>query len=112
MKVGEFSGRFDAPKNKPEESNIRESHNQLLRDVACEGMVLLKNENVLPMDVNKINKLAIIGPNAKNSQIIGGGSASLKPHYQIHPYDALEKGFSDNFSICKKGVMSPNESHQ
>ena len=99
LKVGEFSGRFDAPKNKPEESNIRESHNQLLRDVACEGMVLLKNENVLPMDENKINKLAIIGPNAKNSQIIGGGSASLKPHYQIHPYDALEKRFSNNFSI-------------
>ena len=99
LKVGEFSGRFKSPKNKPEKSNIRQSHNQLLRNVACEGMVLLKNENVLPFDENKIKKLAIIGPNAKNSQIIGGGSASLKPHYQIHPYDALKERFSDNFSI-------------
>ena len=99
LKVGEFSGRFNSSENKPEKSNIRQSHNQLLRNVACEGMVLLKNENVLPFDENKINKLAVIGPNAKNSQIIGGGSASLKPHYQIHPYDALKERFSDNFSI-------------
>ena len=99
LRVGEFSGRFKSPENKPEKSNIRQSHNQLLRDVACEGMVLLKNENILPFDENKIKKLAVIGPNAKNSQIIGGGSASLKPHYQIHPYDALKEKFSDNFSI-------------
>ena len=99
LKVGEFSGRFNSSENKPEKSNIRQSHNQLLRNVACEGMVLLKNENVLPFDENKINKLAVIGPNAKNSQIIGGGSASLKPHYQIHPYNALKERFSDNFSI-------------
>lgn len=99
LNIAEFSGRFDSPVNKLEKSNIRKSHNKLLRKVASEGMVLLKNKKILPLKKSAIKKLAVIGPNAKNSQIIGGGSASLKPHYQIHPFEALQERFSDDFSI-------------
>ena len=99
LNIAEFSGRFDSPENKLEKSNIRKSHNKLLRNVASEGMVLLKNEKILPLKKSAIKKLAVIGPNAKNSQIIGGGSASLKPHYQVHPLEALQERFSDDFSI-------------
>ena len=99
LNIAEFSGRFDSPENKLEKSNIRKSHNKLLRKVASEGMVLLKNEKILPLKMSAIKKLAVIGPNAKNSQIIGGGSASLKPHYQVHPFEALQERFSDDFSI-------------
>ena len=99
LNIAEFSGRFDSPENKLEKSNIRKSHNKLLRNVASEGMVLLKNEKILPLKKSAIKKLAVIGPNAKNSQIIGGGSASLKPHYQVHPFEALQERFSDDFSI-------------
>ena len=35
-------------------------------------MVLLKNDGMLPLKKD-IKKLAIIGPNAKEAQIIGGG---------------------------------------
>ena len=99
LNIAEFSGRFDSPENKLEKSNIRKSHNKLLRKVASEGMVLLKNKKILPLKKSTIKKLAVIGPNAKNSQIIGGGSASLKPHYQVHPFEALQERFSDDFSI-------------
>ena len=99
LNIAEFSGRFDSPVNKLEKSNIRKSHNKLLRKVASEGMVLLKNKKILPLKKSAIKKLAVIGPNAKNSQIIGGGSASLKPHYQVHPFEALQERFSDDFSI-------------
>ena len=85
-----FTGRFNSPKNKSEKEKNRKSHRKLLRNCASEGMVLLKNENLLPLKKKKINSIALIGPNAKFSQIIGGGSASLKPHYQIHPLEALK----------------------
>jgi hypothetical protein len=29
--------------------------------------------------------VAVIGPNAKQGQIQGGGSSGVKPHYQVHP---------------------------
>ena len=72
------------PTNKPEQSNNSEEHRKLLKEAAASGMVLLKNNDLLPLKSN-VKNLAIIGPNAKEAQIIGGGSASLKPHYQAHP---------------------------
>ncbi|KAI0340159.1 putative beta-glucosidase from glycoside hydrolase family GH3 [Trametopsis cervina] len=60
------------------------------RKLAADGMVLLKNENsVLPVQPCKAKKVAIIGPNAKERVISGGGSAQLKASYVITPYDGL-----------------------
>lgn len=62
------------------------------RRVAAEGMVVLKNEGpVLPLKPTKGKKLkvAIIGPNAKERVISGGGSAQLKASYVVTPYDGL-----------------------
>lgn len=43
--------------------------------------------------------LAVIGPNADRAQIIGGGSASLRPHYQITPLQAIRTHLSDRVAI-------------
>ena len=99
-----FTGRFSSPKNKSEKEKNRKSHKKLLRNCASEGMVLLKNENLLPLKKKKINSIALIGPNAKFSQIIGGGSASLKPHYQIHPLEALKNYIDEKRISYAKGV--------
>ena len=100
----EFTGRTDSPENKPEKENNRKSHKKLLRKCASEGMVLLKNENFLPLTNHKDKTIAVIGPNAKVSQIIGGGSASLKPHYQVHPLEALQEHMKDNDISYSKGT--------
>jgi len=72
-----------------------EAHGKDALKVAEEGMVLLKNDNnILPLDPAKINKLAIIGATAKNPRYFGGGSASTDPVYTVNPYDALSKVFS------------------
>ena len=98
----EFTGRTHSPENKPEKEENRKHHKKLLRKCASEGMVLLKNENFLPLTNYKDKTIAVIGPNAEISQIIGGGSASLKPHYQVHPLEAL-KGYvkEKNISYAK-----------
>lgn len=60
------------------------------RKLAAEGMVLLKNtNNVLPLSPNKVKRVAIIGPNAKERIISGGGSAALKPSYVVSPWDGI-----------------------
>ena len=99
LTVAEFSKRFDKPDFHPEEAIDQPAHRKLLRKAAADGMVLLKNEGLLPLKQN-IKQLAIIGPNAKNAQIIGGGSASLKPHYQVHPLEALEKRLDPEINIA------------
>ena len=98
LNVIAFSKRFDRPTIKPEKINDNPAQRALLRDAAKEGMVLLKNDGVLPLDKD-IKSLGIIGPNAKKSQIIGGGSAHLKAYYESHPLDAFEQNLGTNTRI-------------
>jgi beta-glucosidase len=90
LTVAEFSNRFQKPEIKDEKAIDQPAHRSLLRKAAADGMVLLKNEGMLPLRKD-MKKLAVIGPNAKEAQIIGGGSASLRPHYQIHPLEAVKE---------------------
>ncbi|KAF7309925.1 Beta-glucosidase [Mycena indigotica] len=60
------------------------------RSVASESIVLLKNQDkLLPLTLDKVKTILVVGPNAKQTIISGGGSAALKPSYSISPYDGL-----------------------
>jgi beta-glucosidase len=73
-----------------------EGHGKDALKIAEEGMVLLKNENnFLPLNPDKIKKLAIIGSTAKSPRYFGGGSARTNPVYTVTPYDALSKVFKN-----------------
>ena len=53
--------------------NTNPSHRSLARKAAQKSIVLLKNENkLLPLNKNKINSIAVIGPNANNKQSLWG----------------------------------------
>lgn len=67
-------------------------HGQAGRKIGEEGIVLLQNKNnVLPIDLNKAKKIAVIGENAIKMMTVGGGSSSLKVIYEISPLDGLKK---------------------
>ncbi|KAH7168187.1 beta-glucosidase-like protein [Fusarium sp. MPI-SDFR-AT-0072] len=68
----------------------QEADAALVRRIGGESIVLLKNqESVLPI---RRGKVAVIGPNAKNAVITGGGSARLRPAWSVTPW----KGLADN----------------
>lgn len=57
---------------------------QVALQAAREGIVLLKNENnFLPFDANKLNTIAVIGPNAFPSVRGGGGSSFVEPFSSV-----------------------------
>ncbi|MDC0072829.1 glycoside hydrolase family 3 C-terminal domain-containing protein [Gammaproteobacteria bacterium] len=90
LRVAEFTGRLDNPQENPELSLDLPEDRALIRKNASEGMVLLKNNDLLPLEKDNIKKLAVIGPNAKKGQYLGGGSASLKAHYVVHPLEGIQ----------------------
>ena len=52
--------------------------------------MLLKNKGgILPLSSSGNGKIAVIGPNAKTAQIMGGGSAQLNPHYRVTPWEGI-----------------------
>ena len=67
----------------------------LIRRAGAECMVLLKNsENVLPLQMNSLTSIAVIGPNAAQGRIMGGGSAFVNAPHVSHPLNAFESRFA------------------
>lgn len=73
---------------RPERAEDRPATRALIRRAGAEGMVLLQNDGLLPLAPPK-GRIAVIGPNAKVAQIMGGGSAQLNPHYAVSPWQGL-----------------------
>jgi len=80
-------GSLDDHRPFAEEANDRPEHRALIRKAGAEAAVLLKNNGVLPLKGD--GSIAVIGPNTKTAQIMGGGSAQLNAHYRISPWQGL-----------------------
>ncbi|KAM0325777.1 hypothetical protein ACHAQA_007079 [Verticillium albo-atrum] len=85
------TGKFTDRKEPVDEKAVDlPEHRALIREAGSEGVVLLKNEDgILPIDLKRTKKIAILGPLAKIASAHGGGSASLNCHYKVTPYDAF-----------------------
>jgi beta-glucosidase len=88
-------GAFDDPAIADEQAIDRPEHRALIRQAGAEGIVLLKNDGVLPLDRSRMQKIALIGPNAKTAQIMGGGSAQVNAHYRVSPYEGIAAHVGD-----------------
>jgi beta-glucosidase len=67
---------------------------------AAEAIVLLKNDSsVLPLDLNVIKSIAVIGDNAKRKHSSGGQSSEIKALYEVTPFEALQKKFGSTVAL-------------
>jgi beta-glucosidase len=70
----------------------RPEHRALAREAAVESIVLLRNQReALPLDATGLRSLALIGPNAAQSTLQGGGSAQVTPHYAVSALDGIRQ---------------------
>ena len=75
---------------KPSGSLNSPEHYDVARRIAGEGIVLLKNDNnVLPVDLTSVKKIAVIGENAIKMMTVGGGSSSLKVQHETTPLEGI-----------------------
>ncbi len=100
LRVMFYVGLFDKQENLPKGSRNTEVHQRLSRKMAEEGIILLKNENnLLPLNKAKLKKIAIIGPNADRKLAEGGGSSSVRPPYEITPYQGIKEKCGANIDV-------------
>jgi beta-glucosidase len=84
-------GVFESPNLKPEQSIDRPEHRALIRQAGSEAIVLLKNNGILPVEMSKVQSIAVIGALAAKPTLFGGGSASVTPHYSVSPLAAIRQ---------------------
>ena len=83
-----------------------QAHHALARRIATEGMVLLKNNGILPLQ--GYQKIAIIGRTAKEPHFQGGGSSHINPTQVDIPYDELQKLAGDAILTYAEGYPKDN----
>jgi beta-glucosidase len=88
------TGALTAPMELRERADDRPAHRALIRRAGAEATVLLKNDGILPL--GRDGRIAVIGPNARVAQIMGGGSAQLNPHYRVSPWDGLAAALGED----------------
>ena len=78
-------------RNRPYGAMLSEEHIAAARKIGEEGIVLLQNKkNILPIDLNRTKKIAVIGENALKMMTVGGGSSSLKVQRELSPLDGIK----------------------
>lgn len=84
--------RTEMNRNRPWGALNSEAHYAAARQIAEEGIVLLKNEGaVLPIDLSQAKRILVVGENAVKMMTVGGGSSSLKVQREISPLDGIRE---------------------
>lgn len=75
-------------------------HYEAARRIGEEGIVLLQNEGgLLPINLDKAKKIAVIGENAIKMMTVGGGSSSLKVQREISPLDGIRQRVGNQVEV-------------
>jgi len=100
LHLAERSGRLDDDHEPEEQSVDTPGLRALTRRAAVEGMVLLRNERVLPLDRTALRRVAVIGPNAEVGMVQGGGSSQVLLHSAVTgPLAALRDALGDGVEV-------------
>ena len=107
LTVKEELGLFDDPYVDPDSAeywNGHEGHIALARESAAAGMVLLKNDGVLPIK-EKETRIALIGEDAQETRLGGYSGTGIKP---VSMLEGLRSAFGDNVQFAEgPGRTSP-----
>jgi beta-glucosidase len=95
-----------------------EAHYQDAYKIASEAIVLLKNENnALPIQLDGVKSIAVIGNNATKKNALGGFGAGVKTKREITPLEGLKnrlpntikinyaEGYLERYEVKNKGNL-------
>ena len=69
------------------------------RRAAAEGMVLVRNDGVLPLSARDLARVAVLGESARRARTQGGGSAEVMPGPVVSPLDGLREALPDHVVV-------------
>ena len=98
FKMGLFENPYVSPKDA--KKYVRsEAHRQVAREVAREGIVLLKNDGILPLSKD-VKSIAVIGPNADTQyNQLGDYTAPQDDKFITTPLEGIQAAVSKNTEV-------------
>ena len=105
--------RFAIAPIPPEKATVvmtaRPEQSRIAYDIASKSIVLLKNsKSLLPLDLNKMKKIIVVGENATRKMASGGVGAGVKARYEVTPLQGLQNKTGNRAQITfVKGYAMP-----
>jgi beta-glucosidase len=87
-----------------------EAHHALAQKIAAEGMILLKNDGILPLKGHQ--HIAVIGRSAENAHFQGGGSSHINPTKVAVPFKELQSRAENAELTYAEGYPQDNSFRQ
>ncbi|KXG85395.1 glycoside hydrolase family 3 C-terminal domain-containing protein [Agrobacterium bohemicum] len=101
-------GAFEATPDLTEISLDLPEDRALIRQIGADGAVLLRNDGILPLAKTTLDSIAVLGPNAAEARVMGGGSAQIAAHYTISPLQGIRAALSNANSVHHAAGCSNN----
>ncbi|MBN2151450.1 MAG: glycoside hydrolase family 3 C-terminal domain-containing protein [Candidatus Lokiarchaeota archaeon] len=99
-------GLFDDPTSLPKGSINTDEHVLVARKVAEEGMVLLKNDGLLPIDAGTVKRVAVVGKHAVNTFGKRGGSSAVGAHHEVTVRQGIEKKMAGKAEVIEDPAVA------
>lgn len=101
-RVGAFSSEpVEVATPEPDDAAVRE----LVREATARSIVVLGNDGVLPIDPSAVRTVALIGANAVEPFVQGGGSAFVRPPHVVSPLEGLRRALPDaEIALVRGGI--------
>jgi len=89
-------------------SQLNSAGGKVALEAARAGMVLLKNDgSLLPLDKTRMKSIAVIGPDAYPAQVVGGGSAGVRPFTAVSYLEGVNQYLGVDAKVYyEKGIPS------
>ncbi len=85
-------------------------HTAIALKVAEEAVTLLKNEDqILPLNPDKIKTVLVLGDNAIHKHCSGGGSARARPKYEISPLEGIENLLGNGVKVTFRNIQGAED---
>ncbi|HUA36796.1 MAG TPA: glycoside hydrolase family 3 C-terminal domain-containing protein [Candidatus Sulfopaludibacter sp.] len=83
------------------------AHQDIAQQIAEEACVLLKNDNFLPLNANRVRTIAVIGANATARFCHDGGSANIKAPFEVTALEGISNYVAGKAEIIYAGGYYP-----
>jgi len=77
--------------HRPGQTYDDQAHDAIAREASAGSIVLLKNTGMLPLDLARGGRIAVIGAFAKSPRFQGAGSSAVRPLRLANTFDALAR---------------------
>ncbi len=89
--IYQFASREDPYETYTLDMVASDEHRSVAKEASIKSVVMLKNDNLLPLKVNDLKSIAVLGRLAKLENTGDHGSSRVRPEHVVTAYEGIEK---------------------